>query len=148
ASERLAVGIGPRGADYDIVEAVAIHIARSAHGAPRRVVLFDAVDTEPKKASKKREDDVANTRSAEHNASLTGIEACARVRPIGGNQQIWEAVPVEVPGIAHGAPGFAAQIGTVDCESVRSVQCGNLNATSGADPGTTEDHIALSRVFP
>ena len=112
------------GADDQVVEAVAVDVARRGDGKPAPVKGIDAVEAEAVRAVERREVEARRKprRLAEHDVALAGIGVRAWVAAKGADDDVGEAVAVDVPGRGDGATAKVTRIDAVEAEAVRAVE--------------------------
>ena len=98
-----------RRADDEVVDAVAVDVAGAAHRAARVVVGIDAFEDEARAAVAARRREQAaqleggrkSARAAEHHVALAGSSLAVGVGTIRADDQVVDAVTVDVAGAAH-----------------------------------------------
>ncbi|MEZ5863578.1 MAG: hypothetical protein R3D25_05685 [Geminicoccaceae bacterium] len=130
-----------------VVEAVAVHVADPRHRPAEAVAIGRPAHDEA----------VAAVEIAEAEAggeALVGAEdhVGGTIRPeirpgcrVGADDDVGEAVAVQVAGPGEAEPGKAVLVGPLDDEAVAAVEIGRIEARL-ARPGPAEDDIGLARL--
>ena len=138
-----AAWLRERRPDDHVVNAVAVHVARSGHGAAAPVVGRRAVHGEAVGAVERAQLERGREAGerAEHHVALTGEVAVAIRR---ADDEIADAVTVHVPRRADREAARVERIDAVDGEAVGAVESAKIEG--GAEVGLgAEHHVALTR---
>ena len=132
------------GTDDDVVESVAVDVPGPRHREARPVAGVDARQTEAGAAieARKREIRAPPRGLAEHHVALAGSAAGGIGGP-GPDDQVAEAVAVDIAGSRHRRARLIRGGSTVDAEAGAAVQRRQRQAR-GPPRGLAEDHEALA----
>ena len=149
ARAALAPRISEPCADDHVVDAVAVHVPRGARGHSAIVTRINAVDDEAVGPVKARELETgAEARGlTEHHEVLARIGPAARITVICADDQVSDAVAVNVARVAHRPADGVVHINAVDDEAVGAIQARELEAGAEAR-GLAEHHVVFAGVFP
>jgi hypothetical protein len=142
---RLAAAVAarrPGGADDQVAYAVAIDVAGAADGGAGPVAVDGAVEGEAVEAAQGAQRQCGReAAAAEHHVSLA---AQGDQRLVGADDQVVEAVAVDVAGAADGEAGPVAVGGAVEGEAVGAAQ--GAQGQRGREAGSAEHHVRLAAV--
>ena len=138
--------IGPVGADDQVGEAVAVDVARRGDRAAALVVRRHAAELEAVAAVEAREIEVGGKARglAEHHIARAGIGA-VRIGTAGADDQVGEAVAVDVAGRGDRAAAAVIRRHAAELEAVAAVEAREVEV-GGKARGLAEHHIARARI--
>ena len=140
-----ACWICPVGADEHIGQAVAVHIAGVGHPKAAVVTGVFAIDHEAAGAcGHVRELHGGGARLAKDDVALARTRAAGRVGQIGADEQVGDAVAIDVAAAAHAQATGVARRFPVDHEA--AVAGGHGGQVHGRGACLAKDHIAFARL--
>ena len=142
-----ACRVGTEGADDQVGQAVAVEVAHGRDTAAAAVGTALTIDAEAAAAARHgAELDGGGRRAAEDDIAATRVHACGRVAEPGADDQVGQAVTVDVACGGHGDTAGVAGTLAVDDEAARAT--GHGGQVDDAGRRAAEDDIAAAGAIP
>ena len=143
--QNIGIEIAPIGPHNQIAEAITIHIAGTGHTVADRFAGALAIDHEAAAAaSDAGEVDGICAGFTEDHIGAAGIAAGGRIGFMGPDDQIGEAIAVDITGTGHAVAALIAGDLAIDHEAAHT--SGNRREVDGGVCGAAEDHIGAASV--